>query len=66
MKLSPWMGFSLGKLASFALLQSIYSVLSFAGDSQKARSSASLANSGVFFNRFGLYNGSLLSAHVTR
>ena len=47
-------GRSLGKVTNLALLQSTYSVLSFPGDSQKARSSASLANSGIGFNRLGL------------
>ena len=40
-------GRSLGKVTSLALLQSTYSVLSFFGDSQKARSLASLENSGM-------------------
>src|ERR1035441_2177827 len=58
-------GRSLGKVTSLALLQSTYSVLSFPGDSQKARSSASLANLGMGFNRL-LINCSLLPAHDPR
>src|ERR1039458_5707670 len=58
-------GRSLGKVTSLALLQSTYSVLSFPGDSQKARSSASLANSGMGFNCL-LIDGSLLPAHCLR
>jgi hypothetical protein len=45
-------GLSLGNTANFALLQSTYSVLSFPGDSQKARSVASFANLGIGFKRF--------------
>src|ERR1017187_7647356 len=58
-------GRSLGKVSSLALLQSTYSVLSFSDDSQKARSSASLANSGMGFNCL-LIDGSLLPAHRAR
>src|ERR1017187_1333172 len=58
-------GRSLGKVTSLALLQSTYSVLSFPGDSQKARSSASLANLGMGLNGL-LINGSLLPAHRAR
>jgi len=43
-------GRSLGKVTSLALLQSTNFVLSLLGDSQKARSSASLANSEMGFN----------------
>jgi hypothetical protein len=45
-------GLSLENTASFALLQSTYSVLSFPGDSQKARSAASFANLGIGSKRF--------------
>ena len=43
-------GRSLGKVTSLALLQSTYSVLSFLGDSQKARSWDSFLNSGMGVN----------------
>src|ERR1035441_7272063 len=58
-------GRSLGKVTSLALLQSTYFVLSFLGDSQKARSSASLGNSGTGLNCL-LIDGSLLPAHDSR
>src|SRR5271157_2780003 len=58
-------GRSLGKVTSFALLQSTNSVLSLLGDSQKARSSASVANFGMGFNCL-LIDGSLLPAHPAR
>src|ERR1035437_1904990 len=58
-------GRSLGKVTSLALLQSTYSVLSFLGDSQKARSWNSFLNSGMGFNCL-LINGSLLPAHDPR
>src|ERR1035438_730570 len=58
-------GCSLGKVTSLALLQSTYSVLSFPGDSQKARSSASFENLGMGFNCL-LINSSLLPAHPSR
>src|ERR1035437_5654040 len=58
-------GRSFGKVTSLALLQSTYSVLSFPGDSQKARSCSSLENLGMGFNGL-LINSSLLPAHHPR
>jgi len=53
-------GLSLGNTASLALLQSTYSVLSFLGDSQKARSAASFANLGIAFKRLFVVGLALL------